>query len=267
MGKKKVDWIKLSTGLFDDDDRIKRIEKRADRDSIMLIWIKLNIQAGRCNAGGTLAFTDVAPLDIEGLSEIFDRPEEEVKKAIDLFLSWGMLEQSEDGFFSLPDWEEDQNEEALTTIRQKTNDRVKRHREKKKLEQQQRATKVSSKPEPPAAPARTKAEKVLPPYDEIMSHYNQIMKKNRKATDPVKKDINARFAEGYSLENFIEVMDKKFAEWFGTDQEKYIDPATLFCKKHFDKYLNQPWPKGKGKKPHETNEPNRSDSRNWAIVE
>lgn len=50
--------------------------------------------------------------------------------------------------------------------------------------------------------------------------------------------INARLNEGYKLDDFIAVIDKKYAEWFGTEYEKYLCPETLFGTK-FEKYLNQ----------------------------
>lgn len=50
--------------------------------------------------------------------------------------------------------------------------------------------------------------------------------------------INARLNEGYHLEDFYEVIDKKYEEWIGTEFEKYLCPETLFGTK-FEKYLNQ----------------------------
>lgn len=51
------------------------------------------------------------------------------------------------------------------------------------------------------------------------------------------KHINARFAEGYTVEDFKTVIDKKYAEWKGTEMEQYLCPDTLFGTK-FEKYLN-----------------------------
>lgn len=58
---------------------------------------------------------------------------------------------------------------------------------------------------------------------------------NSKATQT---KINARLNEGYKLDDFIVVIDKKYAEWKGTEFEKYLCPETLFGTK-FEKYLNQ----------------------------
>lgn len=260
-------WIKISTGIFDEDDRIKRIEKRTDRDSIMMIWFKLNIQAGRCNAGGILQFTDVVPLDIESLADLFDRPEEQVKSAIDLFMEWGMLEQDEDGFYYLPNWQDDQNEEALAKIRENARNRVNKYRQKLKEGRGTASGASPASPNPPA-PARTKVPKVLPPYDEIIAYLNQVAERKFTVTDKVKGWINGRFEEDFTLADFKEVIDKKTREWKRTEQEKYLRPQTLFIPDNFQAYLNQPWPEErKGKPANETANNNGDSANNWNFVE
>jgi uncharacterized phage protein (TIGR02220 family) len=51
--------------------------------------------------------------------------------------------------------------------------------------------------------------------------------------------ILARRDEGHSLSDFITVIDKKTAEWKGTEFERHLNPGTLFARKHFDNYLGQ----------------------------
>ena len=53
--------------------------------------------------------------------------------------------------------------------------------------------------------------------------------------------INARIAEGYTVEDFYTVIDKKCAEWKNTEMAKYLRPETLFGSK-FENYLNAPAP-------------------------
>lgn len=50
--------------------------------------------------------------------------------------------------------------------------------------------------------------------------------------------IKARFDDGFSLDDFKTVIDKKVAEWGGTDMAKFLRPSTLFGTK-FESYLNQ----------------------------
>ena len=43
-----IQWIKISTGLFD-DEKIKLIAKLPDADTIIIIWLYLLILAGKVN--------------------------------------------------------------------------------------------------------------------------------------------------------------------------------------------------------------------------
>ena len=76
-------------------------------------------------------------------------------------------------------------------------------------------------------------------YSEVVDYLNQKAgtkyKSNSKNTT---KHIKARLNDGYTLEDFKSVIDKKCSEWLNTDMEKYLCPDTLFGSK-FEKYLNQ----------------------------
>ena len=62
----------------------------------------------------------------------------------------------------------------------------------------------------------------------------------RASTKSTRQHINARLAEGFTLQDFFTVIDKKVAEWKGdAKMEKYLRPETLFGNK-FDGYLNAP---------------------------
>lgn len=76
-------------------------------------------------------------------------------------------------------------------------------------------------------------------YEEIILYLNKkagtSYKPNSKTTQ---QHINARLSEGFTVEDFKTVIDKKCAEWLGTEWEKYLRPTTLFGTK-FENYLNQ----------------------------
>lgn len=59
----------------------------------------------------------------------------------------------------------------------------------------------------------------------------------RAATKATQQHINARLAEGFTVDDFKRVIDNKCAEWVGTEWEKYLRPSTLFGGK-FENYLN-----------------------------
>ena len=59
----------------------------------------------------------------------------------------------------------------------------------------------------------------------------------RASSAATQRLINARLAEGFSVTDFVTVIEKKCTEWRGTDMEKYLRPETLFGTK-FENYLN-----------------------------
>lgn len=79
----------------------------------------------------------------------------------------------------------------------------------------------------------------------IIEYLNNKLNSNYKyTTRTTKEKINARLNDGYTYEDFVKVIDKKYNEWVGTEFEKYLCPETLFGTK-FEKYLNQKEPLAK----------------------
>ena len=76
-------------------------------------------------------------------------------------------------------------------------------------------------------------------YKEAVYYLNQKAgTKYKSSSKNTTKHIKARINDGYTLEDFKTVIDKKCSEWLNTDMEKYLCPDTLFGSK-FEKYLNQ----------------------------
>lgn len=75
-------------------------------------------------------------------------------------------------------------------------------------------------------------------YISIITYLNQRAGVNYRASSKKTKTcIHARIEEGFTLEDFKTVIDKKADEWIGTEYEKYLRPETLFGTK-FESYLN-----------------------------
>lgn len=73
----------------------------------------------------------------------------------------------------------------------------------------------------------------------IISYLNNKLNTNYKSnTKNTVKHIKARLNEGYTEQDFFNVIDKKYDEWYGTEMQQYLVPDTLFGTK-FEKYLNQ----------------------------
>lgn len=78
--------------------------------------------------------------------------------------------------------------------------------------------------------------------DDVKTVIDYLNQKNgtayRASSKKNKSLINARFSEGYSVDDFKKVIEIKTDEWSETDMAKFIRPETLFGNK-FDGYLNQ----------------------------
>ena len=77
------------------------------------------------------------------------------------------------------------------------------------------------------------------PYEEIVQYLNQKTGKNFKSTSKAtQRHIKARFTDGFVLDDFKQVIDKKCSDWLRDQKMKeYLRPETLFGTK-FESYLN-----------------------------
>lgn len=72
----------------------------------------------------------------------------------------------------------------------------------------------------------------------VVAYLNEKAGTNyRESSKSTARHIEARLHEGYTLQDFKAVIDKKVAEWKGGEMEKYLRPETLFGSK-FEGYLN-----------------------------
>lgn len=78
------------------------------------------------------------------------------------------------------------------------------------------------------------------PLEEIVSYLNKFAGTNYKhTTHKTQQLIKARFKEGFTFDDFIQVIDKKVSNWINDpNMVKYLRPETLFGTK-FESYLNE----------------------------
>jgi uncharacterized phage protein (TIGR02220 family) len=76
-------------------------------------------------------------------------------------------------------------------------------------------------------------------YKSIVDYLNEKAGTNYRATtNKTQTCIHARFAEGFTIDDFKTVIDKKCADWIGdAKMAQYLRPETLFGTK-FESYLN-----------------------------
>ena len=123
-----VSWIKLSVNMFN-DEKIQLIESMPDGDALVMIWIKLLTLAGKSNQGGYCNVTCNVTYTDDMLSVLLKKPIDIVKKSLNIFEKFGMIECSNDGIY-IVNWEKHQNTDALEKLRLQTRERVKRFRVK-----------------------------------------------------------------------------------------------------------------------------------------
>lgn len=126
-----VKWIKIVTGIFD-DEKIQLIESMPDADAIIVIWLKLLCLAGRTNTNGVLMLNDRIPYTDEMLAAIFRRKDATVKLALKTFEQFGMIEII-GNVITIPNWEKHQNVDRLTEMREYNRLAKQKSRAKQKL--------------------------------------------------------------------------------------------------------------------------------------
>lgn len=125
-----VRWIKITTDIFD-YEKIQLIESMPEGDTLIVIWFKLLVLAGKQNYSGVLALGDKIFYTEEMLTTVFRRKATTVKLALKTFEQFSMI-AFVNGAVTIPNWEKHQNIDGLENIRQQTRERVARHRQKQK---------------------------------------------------------------------------------------------------------------------------------------
>jgi predicted phage replisome organizer len=128
----KIKWIKISTDMFD-DEKIAIISSMPEANAMLVIWIRLLALAGKTNDGGSIYFDEGIPYTDDMLSTIFRQPLNIVRLALTTFEKFKMIERREDQIY-ICNWEKHQNIEGMEKIRLLAAERVRKHRERKRLE-------------------------------------------------------------------------------------------------------------------------------------
>lgn len=250
----EVKWIKIATDIFD-DEKILLIEALPDAYAIITVWFKLLCLAGKKNNGGVFLMNDKIPYTDKMLATIFRMNESTVKLALNAFEQFKMIEIVE-GIITIPNWNKHQALDAYE--RKKERDRL--YQEERRAKQRALIEKSSDKSSERTSDVavsdidkeedKEKDNNIYVPYKEIITYLNEKTgKKLRWDVKSNQKEIKARFNEGYTLDDFKTVIDKKYHEWGRKptkeelqrgikDMRIYLRPKTLFGG-NFDDYLNQ----------------------------
>ncbi len=125
-----MDWIKVMCNILD-HRKIKMIRKGPEGNTLVLLWLMMLIEAGKCDHGGYLMISDSLPYTAETLSIVTDIPLPTVQLGLATFTGLEMIDQR-DGVICLKNWGKYQSEDKLEARREKDRERQQRHRQKER---------------------------------------------------------------------------------------------------------------------------------------
>ncbi len=121
-----MEWVKVKCDIFE-HRKIKLIRKGPKGDTLVLLWVMLIAEAGKCGRGGALMISENKPYTAETLSLLLAMPESVVEQGLELFARLEMIERNE--VIRIRNWRKYQSEDKLEVRREKDRLRQQRHRE------------------------------------------------------------------------------------------------------------------------------------------
>jgi uncharacterized phage protein (TIGR02220 family)/predicted phage replisome organizer len=226
---KRYYWLKLQDGFFN-SKRIKKLRKIAGGDTYTIIYLKMQLLAMK--SGGILEYTGLESTFAEELALDLDEEPENVAVTVNYLLSCDLLETNDHREYFVPYAVMNTGSEGASAKRMRD------LRERQALLDTTTVTLPSQSDGEKEIEIEKEKEKEKELYIAVVSYLNQRIGTNyRPSTTKTKTCIRARLEEGFTLEDFQTVIDKKANEWLGTEYEKYLRPETLFGTK-FESYLN-----------------------------
>ena len=177
-----VKWIKVSTGIFD-DEKILMIESMPGGYEILAVWFKLLVLAGKQNNSGVFMIGKI-PCTTKLLASVFRMKESTVKNAIDVFCDMEMVDIV-DGVITIPKWGKHQSLDGVRKKREAQREYMRGYRKKQKnmIRRTEENPQEEEEPEP--------EEK---PEDE-----NPAKHEEKKKAGPTDAEINAFFDSVWKL--------------------------------------------------------------------
>ena len=233
-----VKWIKMATGL-PSNKKLIQLRTLPEGDTIALMWVFLMCLAGDVNEQGLIYITPEVPYTDEMLAEEFRMDINTIRLGLEAFQKFGMIEIIED-IICLPSWEKWQSVDRLSEIREYNRIAKQKSRARQKQKLLENVNDKSMTSQSCQDTDKDKEEDIDKDiYISIVEYLNQKAGTKYKASSKKTQTcIHARLAEGFTLDDFKTVIDKKCAGWIGTEWEKYLRPETLFGTK-FEAYLNE----------------------------
>lgn len=249
--QKKYYWIKLKTDFFNHETIDFLLSQENGCQYIVLYQMLCLNTANNNGEMATRIGEMIVPYDINKIVRdtkyfTFDT----VAVALELFKKLGLIYQEEGEVLKISNFDDMVGSESSSAKRvreyrerQKAlqcNTNVTQEYRDKRLEYRDKSIEIDIEQEQEIEGNIIPAEN-HPPYKEIVDYLNNLAGTNYRASSKKTQHlIKARINEGFTLEDFRVVIEKKTREWINDNKMKaYIRPETLFGTK-FEGYLNQP---------------------------
>lgn len=239
---KKYYYLKLKEDFFESDEMIL-LESLPDGYLYSNILMKLYVRSLRNE--GKLMVNDKIPYNAQMIATVTRHQVGTVEKALSIFQELKLIEVLDNGAIYMSDIQNFIGKSSTEA------DRKREYRSRIEAEKTALLGQVSGQMSDKSPPENrdqrlenrsnniVEKESRQNTIKEIVEYLNLKTNKSFKAsTKATQRHISERLEEGYSLENFKCVIDKKVKEWSGTDMDQYLRPETLFGTK-FEGYLNQ----------------------------
>jgi predicted phage replisome organizer len=122
-----MDWVKIMCNFLE-HRKIKMIRKGPEGNTLVLLWLLMLTEAGKCNRGGYLMVSDSLPYTAETLSMVTDIPLPTVQLGLATLAGLDMIDR-QDGAIFIKNWGKYQSEDKLEARREKERKRQQRHRQ------------------------------------------------------------------------------------------------------------------------------------------
>ena len=237
---KKYYYMRLKDNFFEDETMVI-LESMPDGYLYSNILLKLYLKSVKSD--GKLMFNDYIPYNPQMIATITRHSVGVVEKALKIFKDMGLIEILDDGTIYML------NIQSYIGKSSTEADRIRNYRNKISTEKA-KGVQMYEKCTPEIEKEIEKELDIdiekdiykgdfLAKVTDIVDYLNaKADTKFKSSSKKTKSLIHARFEDGFSVDDFYTVIDKKCEEWKGTEWEKFLRPETLFGTK-FEGYLNQ----------------------------
>ena len=250
--QKRYYWIKLKTDFFNQETIDFLLSQENGCQYIVLYQMLCLNTANNNGEMATRIGEMIVPYDINKIVRdtkyfTFDT----VAVALELFKKLGLIYQEEGEILRISNFDDMVGSETSSAKRvrefrerQKAlqcNDNVTQENRDKRIEYRDKSKEIEIEGEIEGEIIPSENSEAHLPYKEIVDYLNNLAGTNYRASTKKTKDlIKARINEGFTLDDFKVVIEKKTREWINDNKFKvYLRPETLFGTK-FEGYLNQP---------------------------